>query len=382
MSRIIVGLASLVLVSAVTSTYADDLQAFEAKRQAAVQKIKADVKESIDRSRKLDAMDARHLLLRMLREVKDSRDLLEADRTPLVQSIQVRINQLDENARAKKIVQEQQPLREPPIRTKSPVDAGDSGVAKRASDFIVPGKTAAQLHSELIRDREKNLLAIKNGIETSAVPTDKEIAFAKDWKERRERLQSFINPKLTKQETALLKTLNSVMSVDYNGDKFKAVLSHLQERTGLVLIMDEASVRDLNLDYDDPVTFKVQKATVRTILKKVLGDKGLTYIIKEGNIQVMTPKRASEYTVVRSYPVDDLIAPNQMQLMFGPFAGQAAMMQNAQMLINMIQMTIEPSYWQPNGPGSIVFYPPTRTLLIRASAEMHYQMSSPGMFGR
>jgi hypothetical protein len=108
----------------------------------------------------------------------------------------------------------------------------------------------------------------------------------------------------------------------------------------------------------------------------------LTYIIKEGNIQVMTPKRASEYTVVRSYPVDDLVAPNQFAMMFGPFAQHAQMLQNAQQLINMIQLTVEPSYWQPNGPGTITFYAPTKTLLIRASAEMHYQMGSPGLFGR
>ena len=105
-------------------------------------------------------------------------------------------------------------------------------------------------------------------------------------------------------------------------------------------------------------------------------------IIKEGHLQVMTPKRAAEHTVVRAYPVDDLVAPNQTTAMFGPFVQQAQMMQNAQQLVNLIQFSIEPSYWQPNGPGTITFFAPTKTLMIRASAEMHYQMSSPGLFGR
>jgi hypothetical protein len=85
---------------------------------------------------------------------------------------------------------------------------------------------------------------------------------------------------------------------------------------------------------------------------------------------------------VRAYPIDDLIQPNQMAMMFGPFVAQAQMMQNAQQLINLIMMTVEPSYWQPNGPGSIAFYPPAKSLIIRASAEMHYQLGSPGLFGR
>ena len=68
-------------------------------------------------------------------------------------------------------------------------------------------------------------------------------------------------------------------------------------------------------------------------------------------------------------------------MQFGPFIAQAQMMQNAQQLILLIQQVIEPNYWQPNGPGSIVFYPPTKSLIIRASAEMHYQLGSPGIFG-
>ena len=157
----------------------------------------------------------------------------------------------------------------------------------------------------------------------------------------------------------------------------------IQDKTGLSIIIDPASLQDANIDYEaDTVEFKVEKVSVRTILKKVLGDKGLTYIIKEGAIQVMTPKRASEHTVTRSYDIADLVAPStQMQGRFGPLMGQMQRQQNAQMLANMIASTIEPSYWQPNGPGVIQYYAPTQSLIIRASAEMHYQMASPGLFG-
>ena len=49
---------------------------------------------------------------------------------------------------------------------------------------------------------------------------------------------------------------------------------------------------------------------------------------------------------------------------------------------HLIMATIEPSYWQPNGPGSIAYFPLTKSLVIRASAELHYQLAQPGMFGR
>jgi hypothetical protein len=248
-------------------------------------------------------------------------------------------------------------------------------------------KNALSMYNQIIRDREKANLSLMLGIEkTSPIPGESGIAFPSYWKELTKRRKEMVSQQLTKQEVNLLKTLNSTMSVKYEDARFKAVLEDLRERTKLNLFVDPNSERDLNLDYDDPINFKTDKATVRTILKTILAQKGLTYIIKEGNIQVMTPERASKETVVRAYPVSDLVMPINQQAMvnplFGPQLQQMQMMQNAQQLINVIQLTTDPQYWQPNGPGVIVFIANPPTLLIRASAEMHYQMASPGMFGR
>ena len=42
---------------------------------------------------------------------------------------------------------------------------------------------------------------------------------------------------------------------------------------------------------------RAKKVTLRTVLKKVFGDLGLTYIIKDATIEVMTPERAKNFTV-------------------------------------------------------------------------------------
>jgi hypothetical protein len=388
MSRyLLCGLTSLAfLCGAVRASADDDLDRIRKKQEIAVQKLKAEVASAIADSRNLEktsSVNAKILLNEMIRQVRDSRDLLENERAALVRQLQVRLGDVNETARARKVAEDQRILREPPSGYRPPAtDPRASGVTGAAKSFHESAKGAQRIIADTIREREKGINAINLSIERAAVATDKDIEFPSYWRELTERRKSLVSPKLTAKEIALLKTLNSVMSVDYNNEKFKSVLEHIQDKTGLSLIMDDASARDINLDYDEAVNFKVPKVTVRTILKKVLGDKGLTYIIKEGNIQVMTPKRAADHTVVRSYPVDDLVAPNQFAMMFGPFMQHAQMLQNAQQLINMIQLTVEPSYWQPNGPGTITFYAPTKTLLIRASAEMHYQMSSPGLFGR
>ena len=213
------------------------------------------------------------------------------------------------------------------------------------------------------------------------LPMDKEINFPANWKEITARRKDLVSQKLTEKEVALLKALNSTLSVKYDDD-FESVIKHLQDRTGLTIMVDEGSMRDANADYKDNIKFSVEKASVRTILKKVLGDKGLTYIIKEGAIQVMTPKKASEFAVTRSYPIGDLVTPVMANRMMPPFMQQAQKMQAAQGVINLIMSITGQDYWQPNGPGSISFVPGSDALLIRASAEMHYQLASPGLFGR
>ena len=44
-------------------------------------------------------------------------------------------------------------------------------------------------------------------------------------------------------------------------------------------------------------------------------------------------------------------------------------------LVNLIKTTISPEFWDINGgPGVIVYYPPLRLLVIRATSEIHYQI--------
>jgi hypothetical protein len=45
---------------------------------------------------------------------------------------------------------------------------------------------------------------------------------------------------------------------------------------------------------------------------------------------------------------------------------------NAQQLIELIQRTISPDFWDvAGGPGAIFYYPQLQVLVIRATAEVH-----------
>jgi len=119
-------------------------------------------------------------------------------------------------------------------------------------------------------------------------------------------------------------------------------------------------MEEVGVTYDSPVSVNVKGVTARFVLRKILGDLGLTFVIKDEVIEVMTPKKAQDMMVVRTYYVGDLVA-NRWQ---------------AAQIIDLIQSTIDPESWKANGgAGTIAYHPLTRSLVIKQSAEFHGVLS-------
>ena len=72
-----------------------------------------------------------------------------------------------------------------------------------------------------------------------------------------------------------------------------------------------------------------------------------------------------------------------MMMFYGPAGRDMVMAAKAKELIDLIQTKVDPGYWDVNGgQGKITFFGPSQSIVVRASAEMHYQLGSPGIFGR
>jgi len=50
--------------------------------------------------------------------------------------------------------------------------------------------------------------------------------------------------------------------------------------------------------------------------------------------------------------------------------------QMGQTIAQMVQTSVDPTYWAPTGPGTVTFDPITGSLVVRASAEVHYMIGS------
>ena len=67
--------------------------------------------------------------------------------------------------------------------------------------------------------------------------------------------------------------------------------------------------------------------------------------------------------------------PSQLFSSRGAFGGAAVRPDYGQALVELIQTTIQPDFWDVNGgPGTIVYYAPLHALVVRATSEVHHKI--------
>jgi hypothetical protein len=236
----------------------------------------------------------------------------------------------------------------------SPKAANDPTVqaANRAADVASQVAANRQLQAE----RDKALPGVLRDVERSSLPPKGDVELPKDWREKTKNRKGVDEVPLTAAEKAIFNSLNSPISVDFKNSRFEDVIEYLQAITGKTIIAVKPSLDDAGVTYDTTVTLKMRGTSLRTLLRKVLGDLGLTYVIRNEVLEITTPARAKEQLVARTYYIRDL-AVNPWQV--------------AQ-LIELIQTTIDPQSWNVNGgPATIAYHPITRSLVIKQSTEFH-----------
>jgi hypothetical protein len=351
------------------------------------------VKGYLDESFKLrttNPKQAKLILQNGLQLIDSASNLSEAERKTLRAQLQVRMDQLDGTIRSQEAEavlaakrDEERAIREQREKAKLKTDAPYKGTVGQANDFIKTGKSALDSETALRFKREAGVLAINRDIlESNSVMTEERITprFIASAK----RSES----KLTQAEKDLLKSLNSVMTVDFNKNthSLKDAIGVISERTNMPIFIDEQSVNMAlgeGNDYDNAKVGLKIKTSVRTILKKILADHGLTFIIKNAAVQVMSIEKSKDpkLMVTRAYPVQDLIQPAVGSP--NPYMNRVQMYQAVQGLMANIMATVEPGSWlgqSPDGRATITFHEPSMSLIILHHAEFHYQRA--GLLGQ
>ncbi len=223
---------------------------------------------------------------------------------------------------------------------------------------------------------ERALFALKD-VDRSALPAKGDMEFPAGWKEKMERRDRLSGVTLGVEEEAILKALEAKVAQGVKDGPFEEVIESLATLIQKPIIVDKQAMADNNLDAKRPVTMPGD-VSARTALRAVVQSQGMTFIIKDKFIQVVTLEQARKTLVKRAYYMGDVLSdPQSGGATAGPFADYAAAQKNAALIVDSIKATIDPQVWEGKGGfATILFHAPSMSIVVSAPAEVHFNIGN------
>lgn len=220
-------------------------------------------------------------------------------------------------------------------------------------------------------------VADARSIMSSTIPVDDDIKFpnADKWKRITELRRDANRIKLSEKEEKILESLNTAVTVILKDRPFQEALQEFSNQIKQEIFLDTKSLEDAGLDLNRRTNFS-GNVSARTALRALLQPQGLTFVVKDEMIQVVTLEKAErDMLTTRSYDVSDLVDGGGLfsnAVQWGPQLAYQQTMQNAEAIVNLIKESIDPRAWKDKGGfSSIQFHLATKSIVVRASTEVH-----------
>ena len=405
----------------------DALKRTEALDTVARQKLEAELKEAfalVDRQAAVSQVRALTLLKQKREQVSSEISISETTRRQLLARIDEKYRAVEtgkatpnrpdlgpestpekravvesEREQARKLTEERLDVRRSIETIEVLVKSGREEQAKKEAEALVkrhPNNPAALAFGEnismnqrvyeakvLLAQQAEGFRVAMHAVDKSAVMPKDDIEFDTIRKGYFKEITEKRKAQLSAREKALLKALDAPIDFSIRGKSLEDALQVLSDQIGQPILIDKSSLPEGQLDTNALINLNLKNVQTRTALRKLLQDNGLTYILKNETIQVLTVEKARSTLSTRVYYLADLAQG------VGPFGGGAAVWgpqidqfqtaQNVQMLVDTIKK-IDPLSWRDEGGmGSITFHAPSVSVIVRQTAEFHARMSSLGL---
>ena len=210
-----------------------------------------------------------------------------------------------------------------------------------------------------------------NSVGRASTPPAGDYELPKDWAKKTKDREKYRNElvRMTEREKMIVEILNGTTTapIDFKDMPFEEVLKLIEKELRLPLVVSKPALDEMKVGYESTLSVSLPKqVSRRTLLRRCLGELGLTYIVKNENLEITSVLRAQNELTTRYFDVSDLI---RMGGLAGWTGGQGK--DPIQGLIDFIQATVDPGSWQKGGgAGSITYFAPTRTLIVRNTSEV------------
>jgi hypothetical protein len=403
------------LVSGPAAAQDSPLDRANALRQVADQKAEADVKQKIEEAEKLAKYDAAKAVRRLkdaVRGLDVSVEISSEKREELVKLVQAKIAGIEgrpvqdpkteqQKEAARKEVEagqlEAKNVRDgvaeiERLHVLNRVPEANRKVVELAQKYpnnpavlVLTGQMSVAdkvtVARELAREQSERFIYVMNDVQRTGLPPKGDIEFPKDWKEKSEARLKAMQVKLSPEEESILQALEKKIGQGVRDAPFEETIQQLANVIDKPIYLDKKSLEDAGVEMRRSVTM-LGGVTARTALRAVLQSQGLTYIIKDKVIQVVTLEKAKETLVTRAYYLGDVISmvgPFAGAVTWGPIADYQQTMQNAKLIIDSITASVDPEIWNTpthRGFASVTFHAPSLSIVVRAPAEVHATLGS------
>jgi hypothetical protein len=113
------------------------------------------------------------------------------------------------------------------------------------------------------------------------------------------------------KEQRILDALEGDVDLEYAETPLKEVVDDLKERFHIPIVLANKKLEEAAINLETPVTANFKQISLRAGLRNMLGDLGLTYLIKDEIMQITTPEDAGAQMITKVYRVGDLVVPIQ-----------------------------------------------------------------------
>ena len=179
---------------------------------------------------------------------------------------------------------------------------------------------------------------------------------------------------MTEKEKAIMTSLNKTIEVEFRANTLPRGDGLSDEEDRHRFASDKQALQEAGVKYDTTINLKM-RASARTVIKRLLGDLGLAYYIKEETMQVTSASAPARRP--RPGPTTSATWPGQRDIRMPPVISQLQMIENVNRIITLIKSNVDPKSWKdnnPNAPGAIYFDPVTMSLIVKQTAEIHFML--------
>lgn len=241
-------------------------------------------------------------------------------------------------------------------------------------DSLATSVAEAEAFSKMQKER---VLAAQNAPLLASLPPKGDIEFPTNWKDRDHRKNTV---QLTAKEKQLMEALDKPVTLLFNGKSLEESLQELSNEMNQPVLIDKKSLDDLQVDLKKAVNLEAKGLSARTVMRQLLGAQGLTFVVKDETIQVVTVEKARDMLVTRVYYLGDVVqgvGPFAGALTWGPLLDFEQTTANVKLITDSIQDSIDPMSWKKRGgPCTVTFHFPSMSLIVRASSEVHATLGS------